>query len=119
MVKDMICIVCPNGCALRAEETDGEVAVTGNKCPKGEEYAKSELLCPQRTLTTTVSTAFPERPVLPVRITGAIPKGELKNAMAEINKITVKTKLKCGDIIVNNFMNFGVDLVATDDVDIY
>ncbi len=119
MIKDMICIVCPNGCTLRAEENEGLVTVTGNKCPKGEEYAKSELLCPKRTLTTTVATAFHERPVLPVRITGAIPKGEIKNAMAEIDKITVKTKLKCGDIIVNNFMNFDVDLVATDDVDIY
>ncbi len=119
MVKEIICIVCPNGCSLRAEENGGEVTVTGNKCPKGEEYAKSELLCPQRTLTSTVATAFREHPVLPVRITGAIPKGEIKNAMAEINKIIVSTKLKCGDVIVNNFMNLGVDLVATDDVDIY
>ncbi|PKM73226.1 MAG: molybdopterin oxidoreductase [Firmicutes bacterium HGW-Firmicutes-16] len=119
MVKEIICIVCPNGCSLRTEKNDGEVTVTGNKCPKGEEYAKSELLCPQRTLTSTVATAFSEHPVLPVRITGAIPKGEIKIAMLEINKIIVDTKLKCGDVIVKNFMNLGVDLVATDDVDIY
>ncbi|MEA4893854.1 MAG: DUF1667 domain-containing protein [Oscillospiraceae bacterium] len=119
MIKEITCIVCPNGCVLRAEENSGEVTVTGNKCPKGEEYAKSELLCPQRTLTSTVTTAFTDRPVLPVRTTGPIPKAEIKNAMTEINKVVVDKKLKCGDVIVSNFMNFGVDLVATDDVDIY
>jgi len=119
MEKEFVCIVCPNGCMLRAEESCGVVTVTGNKCPKGEEYAKSELLCPQRTLTSTVATSFSFRPVLPVRLSGTIPKSEIRSAMAQINKIVVDTKLKCGDVIVNNFMNSGVDLVATDDVDIY
>ena len=119
MVREMICIVCPNGCALRAEETGGEIAVTGNKCPKGADYAKTELTCPTRTLTSTVATAFAYRPVLPVRLSGAVPKGEIKNAMREINKITVTTKPRCGDTVVKNFMNLGVDLVATDDLDVY
>ncbi len=116
MVKQMVCIVCPNGCALSVEEREGEIAVTGNKCPKGVEYAKEELTNPKRTLTSTVATVFPERPVLPVRLTGAIPKGEIGNAMAQINKIVVERKLCCGDVIAKDFMAQGIDLIATDDL---
>lgn len=118
MVKEFVCIVCPNGCLLRAEETDGALTVTGNKCPKGEDYAKTELLCPTRTLTSTVATAFPSHPVLPVRTSAAIPKGEIRRAMAEINKLTVGSGVRCGGVIVKDFIVPGVDLIATDDLDI-
>lgn len=116
MEKDFVCIVCPNGCAVHAVENGGEITVTGNRCPKGEEYAKAELTNPVRTLTTSVATVFPERPVLPVRTSGAIPKGEIKNAMKAVNAIVVKTPVSCGDIVCANFMGFNVDLLATDDL---
>lgn len=99
MVKEFVCIVCPNGCNLRAEELDGVISVTGHKCPKGEEYAKTELICPTRTLTSTVATKFPMHPILPVRTSAAIPKGEIMNAMAEINRIVVDERLKCGTLL--------------------
>jgi Uncharacterized protein with conserved CXXC pairs len=118
MIKEFVCIVCPNGCTLRAEESDGKITVTGNTCPKGEEYAKTELTCPTRTLTSTVATSFKSHPVLPVRTSAAIPKGEIKNAMEELNKLVVRTKLKCGDIVLKDFMVPGVDLIATDDIDV-
>lgn len=116
MHKEFVCIVCPNGCTLRVEEADELITVTGNTCPKGEEYAKTELKSPTRTLTSTVATAFPHQPVLPVRTTAAIPKGEIKNAMALINKLVITTELKCGDPVVKDFIIPGVDLIATDDI---
>ncbi|MEG1404462.1 MAG: DUF1667 domain-containing protein [Oscillospiraceae bacterium] len=118
MKKDFVCIVCPNGCALHVEEISGELTVSGNKCPKGEEYARVELTNPTRTLTSTVATAFAEHPVLPVRTSAPIPKGEIKSAMAEINKLFVSTALKCGDAVAKDFIVPGIDLIATDDVDL-
>lgn len=118
MVKEFVCIVCPNGCNLRTEELDRVIAVTGQKCPKGEEYAKIELICPTRTLTSTVSTSFPSHPILPVRTSDAIPKGKIMNAMKEINRIVVTERLKCGDVVVKDFIGAGVDLIATDDIDV-
>ncbi len=117
MVKEFVCIVCPNGCSLHTEDLDGVITITGQKCPKGEEYAKTELICPTRTLTSTVATTFPTHPILPVRTSGAIPKGEIKNAMVEINSIIVSTRLKCGDTVVKDFVVPGVNLIATNDVD--
>ena len=38
-MKELVCIVCPKGCRLSVDEENG-FAVTGNSCPRGEEYGK-------------------------------------------------------------------------------
>ena len=53
--KTLTCIGCPLGCALRVFEEDGALRVEGNTCPRGEAYAKSEVLWPKRTVTSTVA----------------------------------------------------------------
>ena len=53
----MICIECPQGCLLDVEvdTASGKVkTLTGNKCPKGQQYAYDEVEAPVRMLTTTV-----------------------------------------------------------------
>ena len=52
-MKELICIVCPNGCHLKVDEENG-YNVTGNKCERGAEYGKAELLYPMRMVTSTV-----------------------------------------------------------------
>ena len=40
---ELTCIRCPMGCAIHVEMENGQVvSVTGNTCPRGAEYAKSE-----------------------------------------------------------------------------
>ena len=41
-MKELICIVCPKGCHLKVDEENGW-AVSGNSCPKGAEYGRTEL----------------------------------------------------------------------------
>ncbi|HSB05744.1 MAG TPA: DUF1667 domain-containing protein [Thermodesulfobacteriota bacterium] len=48
--KRYTCIVCPACCDL---ETDG-VEVDGARCPKGEAFARQEMIAPMRVITTTV-----------------------------------------------------------------
>ena len=64
-MKELICIVCPRGCHLKAEGPDGNgnYSVTGNSCPRGRAYAVSELTHPVRTLTTTVRLTGAKRSV--------------------------------------------------------
>lgn len=116
MKKEIVCIVCPNGCLLQCCKESDRIEVVGNTCPKGLEYAITELTAPMRTLTTSVATTSPHRPVLPVRTDGAIPKGETLSAMQYVNSIKVDAPKTCGDVICENFMGFGVNLIATDDL---
>ena len=57
-MKELICIVCPQGCHLKVDEENG-CAVTGNSCPRGAEYGKAELTHPTRVVTSTVKCACP------------------------------------------------------------
>lgn len=108
-MKEMVCIICPNGCLLNIEEGN----VTGNKCKKGEEFALNEINAPKRTLTSTVKTIFPECPVLPVKLSNVIPKEEIFHCMEEIGKIEVTKRISRGDVICENFLGLGVDLIST------
>jgi CxxC motif-containing protein len=114
--KELLCITCPNGCRLRVEERDGVIIVTGNRCKRGMAFAKTEIRNPVRTLTTTVATAIPNCPVLPVRTAGEIPKGRIRDVMDLINSITVWEPLGLGEVVIENVLNLGVNIIAASDM---
>lgn len=112
-MRELTCIVCPNGCKLTISENGDCITVTGNKCPKGEQFAIAELTNPTRTICSTVKTTFPQMPVLPVRVSAEIPKNRIFDVMNEINKVVVKDPISRGDVVIPNVLNLGVDVIAT------
>ena len=86
--KNLTCIVCPMGCNIRVEK-DGDkiLCVEGNTCPRGKEYAISEVTNPVRMLTSTISCDNGE--LLPVKTKKPIPKGKLKEYMDVINNLQI------------------------------
>ena len=111
-MKELICIVCPKGCHLKVDEENGW-AVTGNSCPKGAEYGRTELQNPTRTLTTTVCVAGGLHRRLPVRTSKAIPKALLPAAMAEAAKVRLTAPVAAGQVLIHDLLGTGADLVAT------
>ena len=72
MKKQFTCIVCPNGCEIEAEVENGQViSVTGQTCPRGEQYVRQELTAPRRTIASSVLVKGGELPVTSVRLTKA------------------------------------------------
>lgn len=115
--KILRCVVCPIGCEMTAE-VDGEgrvISVTGNTCPRGKKYAQSELTSPVRTLTTTVFTEDGRK--LPVRTSAPIAKGKLFEAMALTKPLRVSLPVHLGDVILRDFTEEGIHLVACQDMD--
>lgn len=110
-MKNLVCIVCPMGCRLEVEESN--MAVSGNQCPRGEVYAKNELTAPKRVVTSTVKVKGGIHKRLPVKTNGDIPKELIFDCMQEINKIRIESPIKVGDIVINNILGTGVDIVAT------
>lgn len=106
----LTCVECPLGCDITVE-LDGErvVSVTGNTCPRGEKYAKAEVVCPKRVLTTTVR--LENGKMLPVKTNQPIEKSLTFNAMQRVSKVTVASPIKIGDVIVKDLYE-GIDLVA-------
>ncbi|MEG0338515.1 MAG: DUF1667 domain-containing protein [Oscillospiraceae bacterium] len=114
-MKSIVCITCPNGCRLTVEN-DG--TVTGGRCKRGEIYAKAELTCPMRTLTTTVSTKFASMAVLPVRTDGEIPKAKISEAISALSHIIIDNEVHCGDVIAQDLLGLGCNVIATADLTI-
>jgi CxxC motif-containing protein len=109
---EMICIVCPKGCRITAEPGDPP-AISGNGCKRGYQFALDELTDPRRTVCTTVKTAFPEAPVLPVRLTAGIPKNRIFDVMRAIAAVTVTEPLGIGEPVIRNVLGLGADVIAS------
>ena len=90
--------------------------MTGNSCPRGREFAISEMTAPKRTICSVVKTVFADAPVLPVRVSADIPKEMIFDVMGEINSVTLTERIGRGDIVIENVLGLGVDVISTSDL---
>jgi CxxC motif-containing protein len=111
--KKYICTLCPQSCdiALEIGET-GDMTVSGNRCHRGSVYAENEYREPKRMITTTVRIDGARIPLLPVIGTGPVRKERLRGCLDLLYKISVKSPVKIGDVIVKDILGSGVDIVA-------
>lgn len=117
MTKKLTCIECPKSCSLSIDiENCRVVKVSGHRCPKGEEYAKTEIENPMRVLTGTILAQGLFLKMAPVRTDKAIPKTKILEAAVELKKIRIIKPLAIGDIVVKDFCALGVNLIVTRDV---
>jgi CxxC motif-containing protein len=127
-MKEMICITCPIGCHLNVEfVSENEITVSGNKCPRGEQYARAELLSPKRVVTATcdlvdgsgeagdearpVSLYTPRR--VPVRTVKAFPREKIPELLALIYAIKVPRPVRSGQVIMRDALGTGIDVIVT------
>lgn len=111
MERELICIVCPKGCHLKVDVDNKNV--TGNSCKRGFAYGLNEVISPTRVVTSTVRIEDITGCVLPVKTENAIPKEKIFDVMKEINKVEVKLPIKIGQVIIENILDTGVNIVAT------
>lgn len=114
MKKEMTCVACPLGCTITVEFEGSEVlSVTGNTCKRGDAYARTEIVNPTRSLTSSVKVNGGTHPVVPVKSSKAVPKSMLFDCMKEINKTSVTAPVKLGQVIIKDILGTGADIVAT------
>lgn len=113
MKRELVCIVCPQGCHLTVTEENGNYTVTGNTCKRGEVYGIKEVTAPRRVITSTAKLTGGRLPRVPVKTNGDIPKELIFQCMAQINQIEVKAPVQAGEVVLSNILGTGVDLVAT------
>lgn len=115
-MQTFTCIVCPNGCTLHVEGHPGSYTVSGQKCKRGEAFALEEMTAPKRVICSTVRTAWPQVPVLPVRVSAPIPKEQIFAVMEQINKVLVSTPAGRGDTVIQNVLGLGADVIVTSNI---
>ena len=108
--REMICIMCPLGCALTVTKDGDEIKVTGNTCNRGAVFGREEMTCPKRVVTTSVKT---DKGVKSVKTTCPVPKDKIFDVMREINRARVTRPMKRGEAVLPNVLGLGVDIIIT------
>ncbi len=120
-VKYLTCNMCARRCYLTATlgtKTGGQrmheqsIAVSGNSCSNGLDYARAELLDPRRVISSSVTTVFPDAPRFRVISQGGVPVDRLLEAMAALDSVTVAVRLKPGDVVVEDLLGLGIQVVV-------
>lgn len=113
-MKELICILCPRGCRLKV---DDNLNVTGNFCPRGIIYAKTEITNPTRSLTSTVKIKAKDAVRLSVKTSQPVPKGKMFDCIRELDKVIVEAPIHIGDVVLHNVCDTGADFIATKDIE--
>lgn len=112
--KEMICINCPLGCILSVSQNEaGEVTVSGNTCPRGAEYGRTEMTAPKRVVTSTVRVKGGNGRVVPVKTAAPVPKEKIGGCMEALKKAEAVLPVRIGDIVLENVAGTGIAVVAT------
>ena len=134
--RNLTCIRCPLGCQITVTLENGEVTeVTGNTCPRGEQYAKkevtnvsgntcergevyarNEVTAPVRIVTSNVKVNGGDKDIVSVKTAQAIPKGKIFEVLEDIKPVVVKAPVHIGDVIVADAAGTGVDIIASKEV---
>ena len=115
--KILTCIGCPLGCQIMVEVKNGEVfAVNGNTCKRGEDYAKKEVTCPTRIVTSTVKVIGGAASVVSVKTKSDIPKEKIFDCVRALKELEVKAPVAIGDVVLCDVAGTGIDIIATKSV---
>lgn len=117
-MRKMVCINCPIGCNLTVYgDNEDNIRVDGNKCPKGYQYGKDEVLNPKRMVTSSVPIKKDKKTgiyeMVSVKTESAVPKELIFQVLSEIKKVKLKAPVEVGDVILKDVLGTGINVVAT------
>jgi len=111
MKRNLICIICPRGCAMSVEGEGDNLTVVGNACPKGKQYAIDECTHPTRTVTSIVRVANRVDTMVSVKTAAPIPKENIFDVMARIRATEVQAPIEAGTVVLSDI--YGTEVIAT------
>ena len=116
ITRDLICIVCPKGCPMKVTLEGKEILnIEGFTCPRGKQYAIDECTHPMRTITSTVRTS--NGGVVAIKTDKTVPKELMFDCMKEINKTVATLPVRIGDLLIENLLGTGANVVITANMD--
>ncbi len=112
--KSFNCILCPLSCRIKVILDNNTIkSIKGYKCPRGKEYIIQEITNPVRILTTTIRLVDSKQKLVSVKTDKPIPKNLLLDAMNYLAQIEVRPPIEIGQILVENLLDTGANIIAT------
>ncbi len=115
--KKIICISCPQGCALEVTvEGKTVLKVDGEACKQGIDYAEHEITDPRRMIASTVRVKNGLHPLVSVYTKMPIPKNMIINVLKELRKVELTAPVEIGTIVIKNVFGTGIDVITSRDM---
>jgi CxxC motif-containing protein len=114
--KEMTCIVCPNGCKLEVTYEKDSITVKNALCPRGDEYARNELINPVRNVTSTVKVQGGVLQLVSVRSNKPVPKAKMVEIVEALKEVELKAPVGFHQIVYSNILGTGADIITTREV---
>ena len=115
-MRELICISCPQGCRLKAEINGDSWMISGNRCTRGEVYAKQELTDPRRIVTAVMPCDNPLHPFVAVRTALPCPKTEIAALLNRLYHTKLPADIKNGDIVLKKIDNSEISVIVTENI---
>jgi len=115
-MRNLTCIVCPIGCDIEVDDDDnGNLVITGNKCPRGAVYAQEEIRSPKRVVTATAFVSDENSIIKRIPVKTSLPclREKIPALLDDIYKVKVSLPVKTGDKIIADWKGEGFNVVAT------
>lgn len=115
--RKLICVSCPVGCELTVTLEENEIVeVEGNTCKLGLDYAEQEIFDPRRMVASTVRVKNGYHPLVPVYTEKPVPKPKIFDVLAELRKVEVEAPVKINDVIIEDVVGTGINVIASRDL---
>jgi CxxC motif-containing protein len=103
--KQFICIGCPIGCPLQLQHEGSEITeITGYECNRGAKYARQEFTDPRRSLSTTIAISHAKWRRLPVKVTEAVEKDRIMEAVFKIHELQIEAPVRLGQVLIKDLL---------------
>ncbi len=116
-IRELTCVVCPNGCPLRITCTDDNppqvTSVEGHLCPRGIRWARQEVETPMRTIASSVLVTGGTVPLASVRTDRPIPLEKIPEVMEEIRSLVLPAPLDLGDVVLEGVAGTDCAVIVT------
>ena len=117
--KHLTCINCPLGCQLTVSLEDGRVtSVSGNTCPRGDDYGCKEVTHPTRIVCSSVRVTGGDMDMVSVKTANDVPKEKSFDICRAMRDVQVTAPVHIGDVILPDICGTGVNLVATREINL-
>ena len=112
--RKLVCVSCPVGCEITVELANDEVRhLEGNRCKRGETYARQETVEPMRVLAASVKVLGGDFPVASIKTDGPVPKAMIPKIMEFVRSLAVDAPIQIGQTLASDVLGSGAKLIAT------
>lgn len=113
MEQQLTCINCPLGCTLYVKVEGSMIEVSGNSCPRGEIYGKSEVVRPVRMITTTLQVLNGKQAMVSCKTSEPVDKEKIFDVMKALKHRVIEAPVRIGDVLLENVADTHANIIAT------